>query len=260
MGLNKRVSTRHHWEEFWQRKQNVQKVYDNSERIVSHIRDIIDDLNGKKILEVGAGTGRDSFLLAEAGAEVTVLDYADNSLFIIKNILHDTPVKLDLIKGDAFQLPFKANSFDLVFHQGLLEHFEEPQLILNENFRILKNNGLLLVDVPQKYHVYTIIKKLLIALNRWFAGWETEFTVSQLQTKISSAGFLIVQCYGEWMRPSLFYRIGRELLLKVNIELPLYPGGLPVIHHWRTQLREKLKSSKLALYTGLDIGIVGRKR
>jgi len=260
MGLNKRISTRQHWEAFWQRKHEVQKVYDNSERIVGHIRSIINDLNGKKILEVGAGTGRDSFLLAEAGAEVTVLDYADNSLLIIKKILHDAPVKLDLIKGDAFQLPFKTNSFDLVFHQGLLEHFEDPQPILNENFRILKTNGLLLVDVPQKYHFYTLIKKILIALNRWFAGWETEFTISQLQNKVSSAGFVIIQRYGEWMHPSLCYRIGRELLLKVNIELPLYPRGLPLIRRWRTQLREKLRTSKFAFYTGLDIGIVGRKR
>ena len=37
-------------------------------------------LAGKRILEVGAGTGRDAVVLAKAGAEVLTLDYVAGSL------------------------------------------------------------------------------------------------------------------------------------------------------------------------------------
>ena len=39
---------------------------------------------GKTILEVGAGTGRDSVALAKSGAEVITLDYSPRSLELIR--------------------------------------------------------------------------------------------------------------------------------------------------------------------------------
>jgi ubiquinone/menaquinone biosynthesis C-methylase UbiE len=260
MTAEKRISTKQHWEDFWERKDNINEVYDNSDRIINQVKSLATPLAGKKILEVGAGTGRDSLILCDAGAEVTVLDYADNSLLLMKQLFSSNVQNVELIKGDAFHLPIKDNYFDLVFHQGLLEHFKDPQPILNENFRILKPGGLILVDVPQKYHIYTIIKHILIALNKWFAGWETEFTIQELEHKVKSAGFEIVKSYGEWMQPGLFYRICREAGLKAGIKLPRYPGGIPLIHPWRLKIRKRLLNSKIALYTGLDIGVVGVKK
>lgn len=259
MNFGKRVSTKQHWEDFWTEKKNVQDVYDNSERIVRQIKMMAGNLKGLRILEVGAGTGRDSYLLAKEGAVVTVLDYANNSLTIMQELARKNPDQVLLVKGDAFQLPIPDNSYDVVFHQGLLEHFENPQPIVNENYRVLKKNGLLLVDVPQKYHVYTVIKHILIALDRWFAGWETEFSIAELRQLVNNAGFQVVQNYGEWMRPSLFYRIIREVLLKANIKLPLYPQGLPGLRDLRTYWRERFRNHKIALNTGLDIGVVGKK-
>jgi ubiquinone/menaquinone biosynthesis C-methylase UbiE len=198
-------------------------------------------------------------MLAQAGAHVTVLDYADNSLHIIQNVFQASPDSVALIKGDAFELPIKSETFDIVFHQGLLEHFTDPQPILEENYRVLKSGGLLLVDVPQKYHIYTAIKHLLIASNRWFAGWETEFTMSELMGMVQRAGFQIQHRYGEWMRPSLAYRICREILLSLKIKLPRYPRGLPLIHELRTWWHRHMMTHPLTFYTGLDIGVIGIK-
>ncbi|MCI0511982.1 class I SAM-dependent methyltransferase [candidate division KSB1 bacterium] len=256
---SKRTSTRRHWEEFWDQKQAIHEVYDNAERIVAQIKHVAGDLTGKQVLEVGAGSGRDSLMLAQAGAKVTVLDYADNSLRIIQHVFQAAPDRVALIKGDAFDLPLKSESFDVVFHQGLLEHFTDPLPILEENYRVLKSGGLLLVDVPQKFHIYTAIKHLLIATNRWFAGWETEFTMPGLMRLVQRAGFQIQHRYGEWMQPSLAYRICREILLALKIKLPRYPRGLPLIHEIRTGLHRRLMTHPLTFYTGLDIGVIGSK-
>lgn len=260
MAENKHVSTRKHWEDFWEQKKNVQEVYDNSERIVAQLKKAAGSLKGKVVLEVGAGTGRDSFLLAREGAEVIVLDYADNSLAIMRDIAKENPEHVRLLQGDAFNLPLPDNSIDIVFHQGLLEHFRDPQPILNENARVLKPGGFALVDVPQKYHVYTLIKHTLIAMNKWFAGWETEFTIEELQDRVRQTGLEVERSYGEWMSPSLFYRIAREGLRKTGVKLPLYPKGIPGLRDMRGYLRERFKDSRLALKTGLDIGVIGRKK
>jgi len=60
--------------------------------------------------------------------------------------------------ADACRMPFREGAFDLVFHQGLMEHFRDPAPLLRENARVLKRGGHLLVDVPQRFHVYTLAK------------------------------------------------------------------------------------------------------
>ena len=254
-------SHRSHWENFWDEKKNVREVYSNSDRVVRNLAKII-DLKGKKILEVGAGTGRDSFPLVEHGAEVVQLDYSINSLMIMKRLAEEEKISVSIVGGDTFCLPFQDGTFDIVFHQGLLEHFrpQQAEALLKENIRILKKGGLLLVDVPQRYHIYTIIKHFLIAINKWFAGWEREFSVGELRREMEGLGLETVHTYGEWMYPSLFYRASREALLKVGIKLPLYPTFFRPLTAMRRSVREALRDTPIAVNTSLSFGLVGKKK
>jgi ubiquinone/menaquinone biosynthesis C-methylase UbiE len=253
-------SRRSHWEEFWKEKQEVHEVYSNSDRVVRNLSRIT-DLRGKKILEVGAGTGRDSFPLLKYGAEVYQLDYSIHSLQIIKRLAAEDHVTVGIIGGDTFRLPFRDQTFDVVFHQGLLEHFRPAQAkaLLTENIRVLKNGGLLLVDVPQRFHIYTLIKHLLIAVDKWFAGWEREFSVRELSSLLQQLGIEPVHVYGEWMYPSLAYRAVREGLLKAGVKLPLYPKLFAPLTSLRRKIRESLRDTPVAINTSLSFGIIGKK-
>jgi len=119
---------------------------------------------------------------------------------------------------------------------------------------------LLLVDVPQRYHIYTLIKHFLIFFNKWFAGWETEFSIKQLKKLVIQSGFTIRHEYGSWMRPSLFYRILREILKKIKIKLPLYPSGFKYTRKLRDRLKDRFITKQWAFYTFLDIGVIGQKK
>jgi ubiquinone/menaquinone biosynthesis C-methylase UbiE len=254
-------SRRSNWENFWDEKKDIHEVYSNSDRVVRNLSKIV-DLKGKKILEVGAGTGRDSFPLVERGAEVFQLDYSINSLMIMKRLADEDKISVSILGGDTFCLPFHDETFDIVFHQGLLEHFrpKQAEALLKENIRILKKDGLLLVDVPQRYHVYTVIKHFLIAINKWFAGWEREFSVGELRREMERLGLQTVHIYGEWMYPSLFYRATREALLKAGIKLPLYPTLFRPLTSMRRSVREALRDTPIAINTSLSFGLVGKKR
>ena len=252
-------STKKNWDTFWEEKSELGEVYANTDRIRRNLSKHL-DLRGKKILEVGAGTGRDSFYMSKDGATLFLLDYSMNSLTLIKKAAPpDLPV--NAIGGDAFSLPFEDGTFDVVFHQGLLEHFRKDRAsaLLAENIRVLAKGGLLVVDVPQRWHIYTVVKHLLIALNAWFAGWEREFSVRELRTLLESMGMRSRDAYGEWMYPSFFYRSMREVLRKTGLKLPLYPTIIPGARNLRKKIRNSVEGSALHLNTSLSIGVIAEK-
>ena len=162
--------------------------------------------------------------------------------------------------GDATRMPFRDCAFDLVFHQGLLEHFRDPMPLLGENYRVTAKGGLCLIDVPQRFHPYTIAKHVLIAFNRWFAGWETEFSPDGLKRLMRTAGFEIVRVGGDWMVPGFFYRSLRYGLLRAHLaRLPLYPREVWGIGPLLRRFRAFFRKQRLGPYTFAMVNVLARR-
>lgn len=254
-----RVSTEEHWNRFWTERADIDAVYPTDGRVVEQI-EAEGPVAGKRIMEVGAGSGRDSVRLAAAGATAVILDYSVPSLETARRVAEREGVRAHFVRADALRLPFREGAFDVVFHQGLLEHFRDPMPLLRENVRVLAPGALLLVDVPQRFHLYTVAKHVLIAMGKWFAGWETEFSIGELERVMRGAGVTITGRYGAWMIPGLFYRGVRLVFLKLRLaRLPLYPPSVPVLTPVSRALRRAWEKTPFAIHTYFVIGALGRK-
>ena len=85
---------------------------------------------GGKTLEIGAGSGQTSLCLARAGCQVTLLDFSEQALDLAKYVAKHLGLSINTVCIDAAgELPFQESEFDVVFHAGLLEHFEPHERV-----------------------------------------------------------------------------------------------------------------------------------
>jgi SAM-dependent methyltransferase len=149
-------------------------------------------------LEVGCGTAMDSCLLATAhrGVGAYVCDLSEKAVNVARRNAQAMGVELRTFAGDLTALPFPDGSFDLVFSQGVLEHFRDPAPAMREQVRVLRPGGALVVDVPQKFNVYTLRKHQAMRENRWPWGWETEYSAGELKAWAPRYGLQVAGAVG----------------------------------------------------------------
>ncbi|MBN1483917.1 MAG: methyltransferase domain-containing protein [Chloroflexia bacterium] len=192
------------WDKYWQQYEKIGYV-NYTPQLTQTIQQYIQIL-GCRVLEIGAGTGGNSSILAGQGALVTALDISAPALQRTVATTSEAGVKVTLVQGDAYNLPFSNSSFELIFHQGFLEHFRDPLPLLREQKRVLRSKGYILIDVPQRYNWYTIHKRRLIRAGNWpYGGWEREFSLKELVKLLKSTGFHIVDTYARGYYPHLLW-------------------------------------------------------
>lgn len=257
--MSGRASTLGHWESYWKAHANLDETYSTGGRLAREAA-AEGDPAGRLVMEVGAGSGRDLLDLVRAGARGVVLDYSPASLELVARQAKAQGLPVLLVRADALRMPFRDGTFDLQFHQGLLEHFRDPLPLLRENARVARRGGRVIVDVPQAVHLYTAMKQTLIFFDRWFAGWETQFTPGELERRVRESGLVVRRTYGEWMVPGLGYRVLREALKRaLRVTLPLEPAWLAWWWRGTGPIRRALAKRRAALYTMHVIGTVGEK-
>ena len=109
-----------------------------------YINDILQGNKSKRILEVGAGTGRYSVTLAKEGYEVDALELIEHNLDILKSKLDGTE-KIHAVQGNALDLSrYGDEEFDLILLLGPMYHLytkEDRYKALEEAVRVTKKGG-----------------------------------------------------------------------------------------------------------------------
>ncbi|AYQ34421.1 class I SAM-dependent methyltransferase [Runella sp. SP2] len=99
---------------------------------------------GQTVLEVGAGTGKDSALIIEQispGGTAVLSDLSPNMLRLATQKLKAEDVNIHFFLGNGSYLPFADGTFDSVFHFGGINTFSERKKAFTELTRVVKVGG-----------------------------------------------------------------------------------------------------------------------
>ena len=174
-------------------------LLEHSARCLQHEKrlfDIIRTRSIKNVLEIGAGDGWAS--------AITKLEFPKTNIYVsdisfqrIKRCLSvfnffRLPAYFFLL--DAENLPFKPNSFDLIFCWSVIHHLPNPRKAIKMLYKSLKNDGIFVADGEAAFSPFTInlAKKTLLKDELKYAEkwniYEQKYTFNEWKS-ILSAGF-----------------------------------------------------------------------
>lgn len=96
------------------------------------------------LLDVGTGPGFFAIILAEAGIQVTAVDYTEEMLKEAKANAGELSEKIHFQQMDAQNLEFPDGTFDVVITRNVTWNLEHPVRAYQEWYRVLKKDGVLL--------------------------------------------------------------------------------------------------------------------
>lgn len=107
--------------------------------------------SGKKILDAACGEGFGSAILAKNAQYVCGIDISNEAISYAKS--NYQRYNLEFKQGSIENLEFEDDYFDMVVSFETIEHVDEgmQEKFLNEIFRVLKNDGILIMSTPDKY-------------------------------------------------------------------------------------------------------------
>lgn len=108
---------------------------------------------GKKILDAGCGSGQLMSELARKGYDIYGMDMSHEMLGLTRNKINEVmgADEARLISADIESIPFHDNTFDVVTTAGVIEYLKNDDKVLYEFHRVLKDNGILVISITNKY-------------------------------------------------------------------------------------------------------------
>jgi ubiquinone/menaquinone biosynthesis C-methylase UbiE len=187
---------------------------------------------GKRVLEVGVGAGTDFTQWVRAGAVAYGIDLTEQAIKHVKKRLEVYGlVAADVRVGDAENLPYEDETFDLVYSFGVIHHSPDTEKALREIIRVTKKNG----DVKlMLYNRRSLVAYLLYLKYGLFAGkpfrtishilfheYESKgtkaYTINELKKMLNEQN-VIVNNINSMPRKSRIYYTDKPLFLRI----PLY--------------------------------------
>lgn len=181
-----------------------------------------------KILDLGSGDG---YLKKYLGNDVD-LNTTGNALSSFEitqmDIANDTSGNVDIThNAEQAPYPFKENSFDGIVCSELLEHVFNPHTVIEECHRILKNNGILILTVPN----FDSIDNILIRHQQIVYNPENRMSVEHIRhytlssiSQLVSGKFSIIRINGNSPNMSPFFNHARHIIGKYIPDNDEYPN------------------------------------
>lgn len=190
-------------------------------------------IENKQILDFGCGRGRHVALFSQLKGKVVGMDVKPNEFW------RKIPNANFLLGSDRELSCIKDETFDIFLAIQVVMYIEDDKRILREIFRILKDNGCLLMQVTNKKNLYTLLwgKSILpeIDIKRYYS-------VDDIIDLMEDCGFVIERVWMEKFYAPLFP-------IPINYILEI------LLPSWTEKMVSRITPSR---YRGL-INVVARK-
>jgi len=201
----------------------------------------LQDLKGKKILEVGVGSGRLLSVALKYGADCYGVDYS-SSVYVAYDELRklgfeDFESRCHVARGDLFHLPFRRDYFDIIFSIGVLHHTPDTKKAFSCLPPFLKKGGKLAIWVYAEYNRVInanvrfwrrifrhVPPKVFFHLCKVLGSWPVVFVYRQI--KILNL-FMFLPCY-----TSVDYRDRVRTILDYYSPLHLNEHSYFEVYEW----------------------------
>jgi len=154
----------------WYEK-NTRKDLAEFRKVASRLESLVPD--GGDVLEVAPGPGFLAIEMARSGKlRVTGLDISKTFVELARKNAAQAGVRVEFRSGNASEMPFGENSFDLLVCRAAFKNFSEPEKALREMRRVLRPGGTGVIidlrrDTPMPEIQRYIDRMDLSAWNRW---------------------------------------------------------------------------------------------
>lgn len=164
--------------------------------------------SGGKFLDVGCGAGSLVFKARKIFNEVYGIDIAPSRIKEAQKKAKEEFKNVNFDTGNVDQeLNFSDKVFNAITCIAVLEHVFDPYFVVNEINRVLKPNGILVIEVPNiayiKYRIQLLFGKLPVTSSPfnwkeigWDGGHLHYFTKKTLCKLLKESGFKILKVSG----------------------------------------------------------------
>jgi ubiquinone/menaquinone biosynthesis C-methylase UbiE len=168
-------------------------------------------LEGRRILDVGTGTGRAAIALARQGAIVTGVDASAEMLAVAERRARDAGAAVTLVRGDAHRLEFPDRSFDAVVCLRVVMHTPDWRASLGELCRV--SAGRLVLDYPSLWSAAALqaaARRLAHTVNRSVEAYRV-FSPASIARALEAHGFRVTGEHRQFVLPiALHKRVNSE--------------------------------------------------
>lgn len=172
--------------------------------MVDAMKQTFGSLKGLRTVELGSGRADLSVLLAQEGAEVTLVDQSDMALDLARQRFDRLGLSATYREGDLLDpQDLVQHQFDVSLSYGVIEHFKNDTRTktIQTHHDVIRPGGMVVIGVPNAWCPQYRAWKAYLELRGWWPyGMEIPYSRRELLSRAAKTGLvdLRVPCTGFW--------------------------------------------------------------
>ncbi|HEY7790829.1 MAG TPA: class I SAM-dependent methyltransferase [Vicinamibacterales bacterium] len=190
------------------------------------LREFLGTIAGRRVIDVGTGTGRAALTLARGGADVVGIDASAEMLRVARTRADAERLEIDFREGDAHGLAFPDRSFDAAVSFRVLMHTPGWRQCLGELCRVARDR--VIVDYPAACSaalLQSIGRRILARLGRRTEPYRV-FTARGIRRTLEANGFRIAAVHRQFVLPIALHKDVGSRAFTEGLEAGLDAAGL----------------------------------